>query len=50
MRAFNAYIPNKMSHFPLTLMKPVGDEKWIRIYGLLSSSEFVDEYKKAGIK
>lgn len=50
MRAFNAYIPNKMSHFPLTLMKPAGEEKWIRIYGLLSSSEFVTECKKAGIK
>jgi protein SCO1 len=50
MHAFNAYIPNKMSHFPLTLMHTVGDEQWVRIYGLMSSSEFMKEFNKAGIK
>jgi protein SCO1 len=50
MNAFNAYIPNKMSHYPLTLIRTPADGKWIRIFGLLSSSEFVDECKKAGIK
>jgi protein SCO1/2 len=46
MRAFDAYIPNKMSHFPLTLMRPPGDGKWNRIFGLMNSSEFVGEYQK----
>ena len=50
MNAFNAYIPNKMSHYPLTLIRTPADNKWTRIYGLLSSSEFMDECKKAGIK
>ena len=50
MRAFNAYIPNKMSHFPLTLIKSPADDKWVRIFGLLSSSEFLDEYKKVGAR
>jgi protein SCO1/2 len=50
MYAFNAYIPNKMSHFPLTLIKAPGDNKWIRIFGLMGSSEFINECQKVGIK
>lgn len=50
MYAFNAYIPNKMSHYPLTLIRPAGDTKWVRIFGLMSSSEFMAECQKAGIK
>ncbi len=50
MRAFNAYIPNKMSHYPLTLLKSPDEKGWTRIYGLMSSSEFIEETRKAGIK
>lgn len=50
MRAFNAYIPNKMSHYPLTLIRSPQDGKWIRIFGLLSSSEFLAECQKIGIR
>jgi protein SCO1/2 len=50
MYAFNAYIPNKMSHFPLTLIRSPEDGKWIRIFGLMGSSEFLGECRKAGIK
>jgi protein SCO1/2 len=50
MYAFNAYISNKMYHYPLTLIKPAGENSWIRIFGLLSSSEFMSESKKAGIQ
>ena len=50
MYAFNAYIPNKMSHYPLTLIRTPSDGKWVRIFGLLSSSEFLEETRKAGIK
>lgn len=50
MYAFNAYIPNKMSHYPLTLIWVPRDGNWVRIFGLLSSSEFMNECSKAGIK
>jgi protein SCO1/2 len=49
MVAFNAYIPNKMSHYPLTLIRDPNTGKWIRIFGLMSSSEFVAECHKVGI-
>lgn len=49
MRAFDAYIPNKMSHYALTLIHQPKEEKWIRIFGIMSSSEFVAETKKAGL-
>ncbi len=49
MRAFNAYIPNKMSHQPLTFIRPRGEARWVRIFGLMSSSEFLAECRKAGI-
>jgi protein SCO1/2 len=49
MYAFNAYIPNKMSHYPLTLIKEPKTGKWIRIFGLMSSSEFVAECHKVGL-
>ena len=47
MRAFNAYIPNKMSHYPLTLIRSPADGKWARINGLMTSSELMSEYNKA---
>ena len=48
MHAFNAYIPNKMYHYPLTLIRNPKDGKWVRIFGLTSTSEFMNEYKKVG--
>jgi len=49
MTAFDAYVPNKMSHMPLTLIHSPGDDKWIRIFGLMGSSEFMSECRKVGI-
>jgi protein SCO1/2 len=49
MRAFNAYIPNKMFHYPLTNIRDPKTGKWIRINGMMSSSEFVAECRKVGI-
>ena len=46
MRAFDAYIPNKMSHFPIMFLKAPGDEQWVRIYGLIGTSDFIKEYTK----
>ncbi len=50
LKAFNAYIPNKISHYPLTLIRSPEDGTWIRLFGLLSSAEFIDECRKMGIQ
>ncbi|MEW5746290.1 MAG: SCO family protein [Nitrospirota bacterium] len=49
MRAFDAYVPNKMAHYPLTLLKFPGENAWVRIYGLIGTAELMEEYRK-GIK
>ncbi|MBL0225430.1 MAG: SCO family protein [Geobacteraceae bacterium] len=48
MHAFDAYIPNKMYHYPLTLILDPKNGKWVRVFGLTSTSEFMNEYKKVG--
>ena len=50
MYAFSAYIPNKMDHYPLTLIRGPGDGRWIRIRGLMGGAEFMGECQKAGLK
>jgi protein SCO1/2 len=50
MRAFDAYIPNKMYHYPLTFLKSPGESGWVRISGLLSSSEFNSEFQRVSSK
>lgn len=47
MRAFNAYIPDKMSHYQLTLIRSPRDGKWVRIKELISGAELLDEYRLA---
>lgn len=49
MRAFDAYVPNKMAHFPLTLIKFPAESGWVRIYGLIGTAELMNEYGK-GLK
>lgn len=44
MRAFDAYIPDKMSHYPLNLILSPQDGKWVRLFGIMSSREFMNEY------
>lgn len=44
MRAFNAYVPNKMSHYPVMFLKSAGRDEWVRIYGLIGTADFVNEY------
>lgn len=46
MKAFDAYVPNKMAHYPLTLLKAPRDDRWVRIYGLVGTSELIAEYHK----
>ena len=50
MKAFDAYVPDKMSHYPLTLLKTPGSDKWVRIYGLLGTADLLEEYRKLGGK
>lgn len=46
MTSFDAYIPDKMSHYPLNLIRNPKDGSWIRLFGLMSGKEFLSEYKK----
>lgn len=50
MNAFDSYFRNKMDHKALTFIRTPSDGKWIRLYGLINSSEFYAECQKAGIK
>jgi len=50
MKAFNAYIPDKMSHYQLTLIRSPRDGKWIRIKELISGADLLEEYRLAGRK
>ncbi len=50
MEAFNAYFPNKMTHLPLNFIRSSVDGKWIRLFGFMSSRDFLAECRKAGIK
>jgi protein SCO1/2 len=49
MHAFDAYFRNKMDHKPLNFIRSPRDGKWIRLYGLLSSQEFLQECQQAGV-
>ncbi len=46
MRAFNAYIPDKMSHYPINIIRNPKDGSFVRLYGMMSSSEFLQEYQR----
>jgi protein SCO1/2 len=46
MTAFGAYIQNKMSHYPLTLIRSPQDGSWVRLFGLMSTAEFMNEVQK----
>ncbi len=43
MNAFDAYVSNKMSHLPLTFLHSPGKTEWVRVLGILSASELVNE-------
>lgn len=45
MYAFDAYVPNKMSHYPLTFLWKPGNKEWVRIYGMISTRDLMSEYK-----
>jgi protein SCO1 len=43
MRAFDAYVANKMYHLPLTLIRSPADGSWMRIKGLMGAADLQDE-------
>jgi protein SCO1/2 len=43
MRAFDAYVANKMYHLPLTLIRSPADGSWFRIKGLMGAADLQDE-------
>jgi protein SCO1/2 len=45
MKAFDSYVMNKMDHHPLTLLKAPGAQEWVRVYGLVSTSVLMQEYR-----
>jgi protein SCO1/2 len=45
LKAFDAYVANKMNHYPLTIMRAPGNKEWVRLYGMLSASDLQKEYE-----
>lgn len=45
MQAFDAYVTDKMDHRPLTFLRAPGQDKWVRVNGLLGTSDLMKEYK-----
>ena len=50
MRAFDSYVSDKMFHKQVTFIRTQGPGEWVRIDGLLGSSDLMNEIGKAGIK
>jgi len=46
MRAFSAYVPNKMSHLPIIFIRVPRTDQWVRIYGMISTSDFMKEFER----
>jgi protein SCO1/2 len=46
LKAFKVYTQNKMNHYPVILLKSPSDRRWVRVYGLIGTSELLAEYEK----
>lgn len=46
MRAFDAFVPDKMSHQPVTFIKAEGPNRWLKIDGLVSTKDLLSELEK----
>jgi protein SCO1/2 len=44
--AFRAYRGNKMRHLPLTFLRASPEQLWVRLDGLMSVAELLDEYHR----
>lgn len=47
MRGFDAYVPDKMSHRPLTFVHAPGEKEWVRIDGFAGSRDLLKEAERA---
>jgi protein SCO1/2 len=47
-KTFGAYTQNKVTHRPLTFLRPAGSHSWVRIEGLVGASELMAEYRALG--
>jgi protein SCO1/2 len=46
MRALDAIAENKMNHYPLTFLRAPGTDTWVRIDGLLATTQLLTEYRR----
>jgi protein SCO1/2 len=46
LKAFKVYTRNKMDHPPVILLRSSSDNQWVRITGLVGTSDLVAEYEK----
>jgi protein SCO1 len=46
-RAFNVWRGDKMSHGPVTLVRPAPGQPWLRIEGFVTPAELVQHYRQA---
>jgi protein SCO1 len=46
LKAFKVYARNKMDHPPVILLKSPKDKRWVRLYGLIGTTELLVEYEK----
>ena len=44
LQAFDVYRGNKMSHEPVTLLRKTKSDPWVRLDGLTTAKELVNEY------
>ena len=44
MRAFDSYVPDKMSHQSFTFLRAPNQEQWVKIDGLIGSADLLAEY------
>jgi len=47
MRAFDAWIPDKMSHRPLLYIRTPSDGSWVKLYGFAGSADLMAELARA---
>jgi protein SCO1/2 len=47
MRAFDAFVPDKMSHRPLIFIRSPKGGKWVRLYGFAGTADLLDELRQA---
>jgi len=44
MRAFDAYVPDKMEHYPITFLRYPDKQRWARLYGLIGTRDLLNEF------